>query len=114
MSAGLSSRIADFTHRFQWEDLSLPRQKKVRWFLADYIGSTLAGSILPEAASGYVLAQPGGVKLPGDARGLTPESAAVAMGTVGALLQIHDGFGGGGNHPCSSIVSAPPACALTT
>jgi 2-methylcitrate dehydratase PrpD len=106
MSAGLSSRIAEFALRFQWKDLSSNRKSKVRWFLADYIASTLAGSTLPEAASGYVLAQPGGVKLPGETRGLTPESAAVAMGTVGALLQIHDGFGGGGNHPCSSIVSA--------
>ena len=106
MSAGLSSRIADFSFRFQWKDLPSNRKNKVRWFLADYVASTLAGSTLPEAASGYVLAQPGVVKLPGETRGLTPESAAVAMGTVGALLQIHDGFGGGGNHPCSSIVSA--------
>ena len=106
MSAGLSSRIADFAVRFDWNTLSDHRKRKAKWFLADYIASTLAGSTLPEAASGYVLAQPGAVKLPGDARGLTAESAAVAMGTVGALLQIHDGFGGGGNHPCSSIVSA--------
>ena len=104
--AGLASRIADFACRFGWDDLSAPRRTKVRWFLADFVGSTLAGSTLPEAESGYVLAQPGPVKLPGDARGLTPESAAVAMGTVGALLQIHDGFGGGGNHPSSAIVSA--------
>ena len=53
-----------------------------------------------------MLAQPGPVKLPGEARGLTVESAAVAMGTIGALLQIHDGFGGGGNHPSSSIIPA--------
>lgn len=111
MSAGLAARIADFAFRFQWNDLSEGRKNKVKWFLADYIGSTLAGSTLPEAASGFVLARPGAVKLPGDVKvngmgGLTAESAALAMGTVGALLQIHDGFGGGGNHPCSSIVSA--------
>jgi len=106
MGTGLASRIADFAFRFQWNDLTANRQNRVRWFLADYLGSTLAGSTLPEAASGYVLAQPGPVKLPGDTRGLAPESAAVAMGTVGALLQIHDGFGGGGNHPCSTIISA--------
>jgi len=104
--AGLAARIADFACRFGWDDLSAPRRAKVRWFLADFIASTLAGSTLPEAASGFVLAQPGPVKLPGDARGLSPESAAVAMGTVGALLQIHDGFGGGGNHPSSAIVGA--------
>jgi 2-methylcitrate dehydratase PrpD len=111
MSAGLSSRIADFAVRFEWNSLSRNRKHKVRWFLADYIGSTLAGSTLPEASSGFVLSQPGTVKLPGDVKvngmsGLTAESAAVAMGTLGALLQIHDGFGGGGNHPCSTIVSA--------
>ena len=106
MAAGLASRIAAFAHRLRWEDLSPARRRKVRWFVADFIGSTLAGSTLPEAASAYVLAQPGPVKLPGDARGLTPESAAVAMGTLGALLQIHDGFGGGGNHPSSAVIPA--------
>jgi 2-methylcitrate dehydratase PrpD len=106
MAAGLSSRIADFAVRFDWHSLSRNRQQKARWFLADFVGSTLAGSTLPEAASGYVLAQPGAVRLPGDSRGLTAESAAVAMGTLGALLQIHDGFGGGGNHPSSSIIPA--------
>lgn len=106
MSAGLAARIAGFAHSLRWADLSAARRRKVRWFLADYLASTLAGSTLPEAASGYVLAQPGPVKLPGDTRGLQTESAAIAMGTVGALLQIHDGFGGGGNHPSSSIISA--------
>lgn len=106
MSAGLAGRIADFACRFEWPDLSLPRQRRARWFLADFLATTLAGSTLPEAASGYVLAQPGSVTLPGDTRGLSAETAAVAMGTIGALLQIHDGFGGGGNHPSSSIIAA--------
>lgn len=108
--AGLAARIAAFAHGLRWEDLSPARRRRARWFLADYIGSTLAGSTLPESASGYVLAQPGPVKLPGDVThkggGLSPESAAIAMGTCGALLQIHDGFGGGGNHPSSSIIPA--------
>src|SRR5262245_28130007 len=102
---GLAARIAEFAVDFRWDDLSEGRKRKARWFLADYIASTLAGSTLPEAESGYVLAQPGPVKIPGGTRGLTAESAAVAMGTAGALLQIHDGFGGGGNHPSSSIIS---------
>lgn len=104
--AGLAARIAAFTHGLRWEDLSPARRRKARWFVADYIGSTLAGSTLPEAASGFVLASPGSVTIPGDSRGLSPESAAIAMGTCGALLQIHDGFGGGGNHPSSTIVSS--------
>lgn len=106
MPAGLTRRLADFAARLRWEDLSAPRQAKVRWILADFLACTLAGSTLPEAASGFVLAQPGPVKIPGDTRGLTPETAAIAMGTCGALLQIHDGFGGGGNHPSSTIISA--------
>lgn len=103
---GLAARIAGFAGDFRWEHLSEGRKRKARWILADYIASTLAGSTLPEAESGYVLAQPGPVRIPGGTRGLTPESAALAMGTAGALLQIHDGFGGGGNHPSSSIISA--------
>jgi 2-methylcitrate dehydratase PrpD len=106
MSAGLASRIADFALRLEWDHLSAKRKTRSKWFLADYLGSTLAGSTLPQAASGYLLAQPGPVRLPGGSRGLTPESAAIAMGTIGALLQIHDGFGGGGNHPSSTIVPA--------
>ena len=94
MSRGLAYRIAAFADAFQWNSLSRHRQERVRWFLADYIGSALAGSTLPEAASGYLLARPGSVLLPGDTRGLMPESAALAMGTIGSLLQIHDGFGG--------------------
>ena len=96
MGAGLATRIADFALRLSWNDLTEARRRRVRWFVADYIGSTLAGSTLPEAASGFVLAQPGQVTLPGDVKfnggGLTPETAAIAMGTCGALLQIHDGF----------------------
>lgn len=106
MQPSLATRIAEFACGFRWQDLSASRQRKARWLLADFVACTLAGSILPEAASGYVLAQPGPVRLPGDSRGLSPESAAVAMGTIGALLQIHDGFGGGGNHPCSSVISS--------
>lgn len=104
--AGLAARIAVFAHGLRWEDLLPARRRKARWFLADFIGSTLAGSTLPEAAGGFVLARPGSVRIPGDSRGLSPESAAIAMGTCGALLQIHDGFGGGGNHPSSTIISS--------
>jgi len=110
MNAGLAGRMAEFAVGLQWNSLSERRRQKARWLLADYIGCTLAGRTLPEAASAYVLAQPGPVKLPGDRMdapgGLSPESAAIAMGTCGALLQIHDGFGGGGNHPSSTIHSA--------
>lgn len=110
MSGGLAARLADFALRLRWDDLTPGRRQRVRWFVADYLACTLAGSTLPEAASGFVLAQPGPVALPGNLKfngsGLTPESAAIAMGTCGALLQIHDGFGGGGNHPSSTIHSA--------
>lgn len=106
LTPALTARIAAFATRLRWKDLSPARQRKARWFLADFLASTLAGGTLPEAESGFVLAQPGSVTLPGSARGLTAEAAAIAMGTLGALLQIHDGFGGGGNHPSSSVVPA--------
>ena len=106
MSAPLSARIARFATEVEWHGLSPARRFKTGWILADFIASTLAGSTLPEAASGFALAQSGPVCLPGDSRGLSPQSAALAMGTIGALLQIHDGYGGGGNHPCSAIISA--------
>jgi len=104
--APLALRIARFAHRLRWDDLSAARRRKARWLLVDFVGSTLAGSTLPEATSGYLLAEPGSVRIPGDDRGWSPRSAATLMGTLGALLQIHDGYGGGGNHPCSAIVSA--------
>lgn len=103
---GLARRIADFVGGFSWDGLSGARRRKTRWIVADFVACVAAGSRLDEAASGLVLARDGDVLVPGVDRGLAPDSAMIAMGTLGALLQIHDGYGRGGNHPCSSVVPA--------
>lgn len=76
--AGLAARIGAFVQDLRWESLPPARQRRVRWLLADYIGCTLAGSTLPEAASGFVLAQPGTVTLPGDAHRLATRLPRIA------------------------------------
>lgn len=102
----LARRIAEFALRARPQALPLPRQRRLTWCLADYLACTLAGSTLPQAQSAFVLARAGDVRIPGHAQGLDASSAAVAMGTLGALLQWHDGFSGGGNHPCTAIIPA--------
>ena len=106
MSSGLARRIARFASALDWRHLSAARQRKVRWCLADFVACTAAGASLAEAECALVLARPGDVEVPGIQQTLSPESAMVAMGTLGALLQIHDGFGQGGCHSCSSVVPA--------
>jgi len=102
----LARRLATFALGLRRADLSPARREKLALILADFIGCVLAGSTLPEASSAWVLAQPGPVRIPGVAEGLTAESAAIAMGAMGSLLQLHDGYGHGGNHPCNTIIPA--------
>lgn len=102
----LAERLARFALAFDAGALSPARQAKLALVLADFLGCAIAGSTLPEAETAFVLAQPGEVEVPGDGRRLTPESAAIALGTLGALLQLHDGFGHGGNHPSACIIAA--------
>lgn len=104
--ATLATRLARFALRLQPGDLTEPRRAKVALILADFIGCVLAGSTLPEADSGFVLAQPGEVRIPGVERPMTAETAAIAMATLGSLLQLHDGYGNGGNHPSCGIIPA--------
>ncbi|MBN9474252.1 MAG: hypothetical protein ABS43_02375 [Bordetella sp. SCN 67-23] len=105
-SRPLARRLAAFALGLRRADLSPARREKVALILADFLGCVLAGSCLPEAESAFVLAQPGAVRIPGAPAGLGPESAAIAMSTMGSLLQSHDGYGNGGNHPSNSIISA--------
>lgn len=102
----LARRLARFALGLERTALSPPRQAKLPFILADFLGCVLGGASLPEAASALVLAQPGHTQVPGLAQRLTPESAAIAMGCLGSLLQWHDGYGNGGNHPSCSIVPA--------
>ncbi|MDX3905319.1 MAG: MmgE/PrpD family protein [Pigmentiphaga sp.] len=102
----IARRLASFALGLRRDDLSPARQEKVSLILADFLGCVLAGSVLPEASTAFVLAQPGPVRIPGAPAGLSAESAAIAMGALGSLLQLHDGFGNGGNHPSNSIIPA--------
>jgi 2-methylcitrate dehydratase PrpD len=104
--APFANRLARFALGLSRDQISGWRQLKAGLIVADFLGCVLAGSSLPEAASAYVLSSPGEVCLPGSDRRLSVESAAIAMATMGSLLQMHDGYGNGGNHPSSCIVSA--------
>ncbi len=102
----LAARLAHFALGFDTASLSAGRRARLPLILADFLGCALAGASLPEARTAFVLAQPGAVEVPGTWRSLTPESAAIALGTLGSLLQLHDGYGNGGNHPSCCIVAA--------
>lgn len=103
---GLARRIGAFAARLGWEDLSPARQSKAALCYLDFLSLAAAGATLPEAAPAASLADDGPVRVPGIDRALSCAGAMVATGYLGALLQLHDGFGRGGNHPSSAIVPA--------
>lgn len=107
MSTGtLAERIAHFACAFDMGRLSPARQARLPLILGDFLGCAMAGATLPEAESAFLLAQAGEVEVPGTGQRLTPETAAIALGTLGSLLQLHDGYGHGGNHPSGCILAA--------
>ena len=114
MSDGLTRRLAAFARNFRLEALPPARRARLEWILTDFIGCMLGGASTPEAEQAHAFASPGAVPVIGLDRSYTPESAAVVMGTLGALLQLHDGFGRGGNHPCAAIVPAALVAAHRT
>lgn len=80
------------------------RRHRMQVALLDFLACVHGGSTLPEAADALALARPGPLAVPGLMPSLDLPSAIVAWGTLGALLQWHDGYGRGGNHPSSSIL----------
>ena len=100
----LTTRIAHFVCTLQADDVDPRRRHRMRIALLDFLGCVLAGSTLAEAAETRVLARPGRVRIPGFDKGLDLPSAIISWGALGALLQWHDGYGRGGNHPSSSIL----------
>ncbi|MGE0310801.1 MAG: MmgE/PrpD family protein [Lautropia sp.] len=100
----LGTAIARWACTLRPEDVPAARHRRMRVALLDFLGCVLAGSALPEAAQARALAQPGSTKVPGSDRDVDLASAIVAWGATGALLQWHDGYGRGGNHPSSSIL----------
>lgn len=105
-AAPLARAIGAFAARLRWSDLAPARREKAALAYLDFLSLAAAGSALPEAAPAALLAEDGAVALPGLVRPLAPAGAMVALGYLGALLQLHDGFGRGGNHPSSVIVPA--------
>lgn len=105
-AATLAERIAHFACTFDVGQLSPARRAKLPLIVADFLGCAIAGSTLPEAETAFVLAQAGDVEVPGTGQRLTQETAAIALGTLGSLLQLHDGYGHGGNHPSGCILAA--------
>lgn len=96
--------IARWVTAVRAEAIAPARRHRMQVALLDFLACAHAGSTLPEAADARVLARPGALAVPGLAQRLDEPSAIVAWGTLGALLQWHDGYGRGGNHPSSSIL----------
>lgn len=105
-TATLAERVAHFACAFDIGLLSPGRQTRLPLILGDFLGCAMAGATLPEAEAAFLFAQPGEVEVPGTGRRLTPGTAAIALGTLGSLLQMHDGYGHGGNHPSGCILAA--------
>ena len=106
MREPLSRAIGAFAARLEWSTLTAPRREKAALAYIDFLSLAAAGAMLPEAAPAALLAEDGRVCVPGVGRALSCGGAMVALGYLGALLQLHDGFGRGGNHPSSVIVPA--------
>lgn len=102
----LARRIGAFAAGLAWADLTPARRTRAALCYVDFLSLAAAGATLPEAAPAASLAEDGPVRVPGLDRGLSASGAMVALGYLGALLQLHDGFGRGGNHPSSAIVPA--------
>ncbi len=103
-AASLTGAIARWACTLAPEDLAPARRHRMRVALLDFLDCVLAGSTVPEAVQARALARPGALRVPGCDEGLDAASAIVAWGATGALLQWHDGYGRGGNHPSSSIL----------
>ena len=102
--ASLTGQIAHWSSEMKLSDISKERQHRAKIALLDFLGCVHAASQFPESESAFVLSQPGPHKVPGKKQTTDLSSAIVAWGTLGALLQWHDGYGRGGNHPSSSIL----------
>ena len=100
----LAWRIAGFVEAYDFDKLSADRQARVALCCLDFLALAAVSSKLPEARAARLMAEPGPVSLPGIGEGLSETSAIVALGYTGALLQLHDGYGRGGNHPSSALV----------
>ncbi len=102
----MAERMAEFVFSLNWRDQSGERRHKLNWCIADFLACTAAATRFAEADAAYVLTRPGDIDVFGVERRFDPESAALSMGTLGSLLQLHDVYPYGGNHPSSAVIPA--------
>ena len=105
-NAPLAARIATAAQRLSYAALPPERRTRALWCVRDFLGCVLGGASRPELAPALMLAAPGPVAVPGQARRFDPAGAALVFGASGALLQLHDLYPSGSYHPCLGVVSA--------
>lgn len=102
----LTRAIAQWVTEVSPANISKARLFRAKVAVLDFLGCVYAASALPEAQTAFTLARPGLFSVPGTDERVDLPSAVLAWGTLGALLQWHDGYGRGGNHPSSSVLPA--------
>ena len=100
----LSHRLARWLLGLRADDVSPQRLHRMRIALLDFLGCVHGASRLPETDTVRPLVRPGPFQVPGQTQSMDLASACIAWGMTGALLQWHDGYGRGGNHPSSSVL----------
>lgn len=100
----LGTRMAHWLLTIRPDQVSPARMHRVRILLLDFLGCVLGASRLPEARTVTPLVRPGNYRVPGHEQTMDLPSACMTWGLTGALLQWHDGYGRGGNHPSSSVL----------
>jgi len=100
----LSRRIAHWLHKLDASQVSAARLHRVRIVLLDFLACVHGASHLAETRTVQPLIKAGPLRVPGQHQTMDLASACIAWGMTGALLQWHDGYGRGGNHPSTSIL----------
>jgi 2-methylcitrate dehydratase PrpD len=100
----LSRRLARWLLELEASQVSHSRLHRVRIVLLDFLACVYGAAHLPETRTAQALGKTGPFQVPGQTQTMDLGSACIAWGMTGALLQWHDGYGRGGNHPSSSIL----------
>ena len=107
--------LVDFVAGLTYEALPDRVTARAKLQLMDFLANSLAGAQLAEGRqiAGYTrdLGDRAEATVLGFGDKTSCRQAALANGTLGALLQSHDGFKRGGNHPSSSVIPAALALA---
>lgn len=107
-------QLLDFIFGLTFADLPSQVVDRAKLHLMDFLANVLAGARLEEGRRIGAYVRGSGAREEASVLGLGFKSsspqAALANGTLGALLQSHDGFKHGGSHPGSSVI--PSALAL--